>query len=214
MCSAAALSGPPEHAITIAERPRSTPSASHAAAPRAAIAAAAAARSRAARDAFDLSADFALLDRFAFVRRLFPAAEAEFHFHAAAFEVGPQRHERQTLLLQRAGQAPDLPGVEQQLSVTVGLVLREERAPVVGRDLDVRQPSLTVLQSDEAVAEHTSVQPDALDLGPRQDDPGLDPVHESIFVKRPAVGRDLLDAFVRHELPDPWPSRRRTLHEI
>src|SRR5215472_15574428 len=169
--SAAALSGPPEHATTIGARPRATPSRSQAVRARASRS-----RSAAAGDAFDFPADFALFDRFALVMQLFSTAEAELHLCEPALEIDAQRDERQALLLKRAGQALDLARVEQQLSVARRLVLGKEGATLVGRDAHVDQPRLTIAEPDKTVAQSTTVRPQALHLGAGEHETRFEPV--------------------------------------
>src|SRR5579863_5127105 len=186
-------------------RPSGTPSMSHASPTRAATSSMMRApapfgrrTSAAPGDAFDLPADFARFDGLALVMHLFSASEAELHFDDAALEVGAQRDQRKTFLLQRAHEALDLAAVHQQFSVAIRFVLREKRSAFVRGDMHVHEPRLPAAQPHKAVAEAAAVGPDALDLGAGEHYTRLDPVDERILVERPPVRGDRLDAVIRH----------------
>src|SRR5690348_13049336 len=192
--SAAALSAPPEHATMIVAAPRGTPSMSYAAAARAATPVA----SVAARDAFDLAADFTLFDRFTLVVRLLPSPKAQLDFHEAALEIGAQRDEGEPFFLERAGKALYLARVQEQLAIPIGLVLREKRAALVRRDADVHEPCFAAAQTHETVAKAAAVRAQALHLRARERDARLESVDEGVLVKRPPIRRDRLDAVLSH----------------
>src|SRR5271166_4696809 len=127
---------------------------------------------------------------------LFTLAEAELCLDHAALEIQAQRHERQTLLLQRAQHAPQLARVQKQLAIAARLVLREERPLAVRRDVDVDKPGLACFHADVSVGEREDVDAQALDLGAGEHETRLQALADEVFVEGPAIARDELDAVV------------------
>ena len=96
-----------------------------------------------------LALELALLDRLTLVADVLAARERDLHLRVAALEVEPRRDERQPLLLRLADQALDLAPVHEQLARALRLVV-VARGRRVGRDVDVVQPHLTVLDASRS----------------------------------------------------------------
>jgi hypothetical protein len=65
-----------------------------------------------------LSIEIAALQVVALVVQFLPATQSQGHFGASIGEVKIQRDQRETLLLDRPNQAPDLAAVEKQLTAS------------------------------------------------------------------------------------------------
>ena len=67
------------------------------------------------------------------------------------------------------------------------------RPVLVRRDVEVEQPHLAGDHPGVGVLERHVPGPERLDLGPLEDDPGLDELEDLVVVEGPAVARDRLD---------------------
>jgi len=102
--------------------------------------------------------------------------------------------------------------VQQQAALLFRLMV-EVVAESVGRDVQVLHPCLSVADRDVGVVHRDCLRPAALDLGPHQLHPGLEPFDDGVIVVGFFIGRK--DRFVRipsrHGSPrmvQGWTSRR------
>src|SRR3954468_16925223 len=150
--------------------------------------------------ALHLALELALLDRLALVADVLAPGQRDLDLRAWALEVQARRHQRQALLLGLADQPLDLALVHEQLARALGLMVLARRRPV-GRDVDVVQPHLAVLDRGVAVLELRLAAAEGLDLGAREHEAGLPLVHQVVAVARLAIGGDV--GHRRSTLADP-----------
>ena len=137
-----------------------------------------------------LALELALLDRLTLVDGVLAAGQSDLDLGVAAAEVQARGDQGQALLLLLADQPLDLAPVHEQLARALGLVVLA-RGGRVGRDVDVVQPHLAVLDRGVAVLEHRLALAQGLDLGPGEHDPALPPVEQVVAERGWAIGGDV-----------------------
>src|SRR5205807_9612303 len=127
-------------------------------------------------------------DRLPLVVLPLAAGEADLDLGSVAHEVEPERDQRIALLPDLADQARDLAAMEQQLASPLRLVLGDARLGL-RRHVTIIQPSLVVLDPDEAVAKVRPTAAERFDLGPQEPEAGLVRPVDAAVMKGPAIGR-------------------------
>jgi hypothetical protein len=158
-----------------------------------------------------LALHLAILDRLALVALVLAARQRDLHLGAhAAGEVDARRDEREALLARLADQPLDLRAVHEQLARALGLVVLP-RGRAVGRDVDVVEPDLAVVDGGVAVLDLRLALAQRLDFGAGQHHARLPLVEEVEAVRRLPVGRHVarsrLALGLRHGTPI-QPTRR------
>ena len=144
----------------------------------------------------------AFLSACALVVHLLPAGHRDLDFRPAVPEIDAGRDEGEAALGRLAGELGQLPPVDQELAVPLRLVVEPVAHRVLG-DLAADQPEFAVVDLGVGPVQGAVPVPQALDLGPDQDDPALEPVGQLVLVGRPPVPGDHLDVVA--PCP-PWPS--------
>ena len=123
---------------------------------------------------------------FALVPLLFAAGDGEFDFHFAAFEVHARGNQRQAALLSLAEQFADFFAVREQFSRAKRGMVRVT-AVLVGADVAVQEPELSVLDQAIGVLEIGLAGADGFDLGAGENDSDLEFIEQEIVVPRVPV---------------------------
>lgn len=114
------------------------------------------------------------------------AGDADIDFRLAVLEPDAQRHDRLALLLDLGFHLPQLGFVHQQLAGSIGIVIGVT-AEGVGLDRCADKPEFAIAQAGVRFTDRRLAIAQALDLGPVQNDPGLDAVLDKIVVGRAAI---------------------------
>src|SRR4051812_20412888 len=141
----------------------------------------------------DVAVSVPLGDVPALVALLLAPGEGELELRAAVLEVEARRHERQAFLLNLADQRFDLPAVEQQLAIPVGLVIRDVSLRVLV-DVGADQPDLAVAQVRVRLGERDPAVAEGLDLGAGQLQARFEAVQQVVVMPRTAILGDRLDS--------------------
>ncbi len=162
-------------------------------APRCAPAARARPHSPAALDVRHLAREIALgvavRDRSTLVVELLAARQPELDLGPTAGDVQLERHDRLALRAGATQQLVDLLAVEQQLAIALGLVV--VAVPLFERrNVGADQPGLALLDPGVCRRDVRLPGADRLDLGPFQDEPGLERVVDRELVARLPIEGD------------------------
>ena len=134
----------------------------------------------------------------ALVMELLALAQAQLHLDAAVLEIQRQGDQRDAVLHDAGLEFQYFPLVHQQALGAHGVTVKDV-AVLVGADVHAAGEKLTVFDGAEGVLEVYLPGADRLDLGPEKLDPGLKALEHEIFMKRLAVGCDLLGSrLLRH----------------
>src|SRR3954469_24368091 len=132
----------------------------------------------------------ALRDRVALLERALPAPERELHLHHPVREIDAQGDERESTLGGLADQSLDLLAVKKQLARSDRVVRPLVHRLLVGRDVHPLEPHLVPADARIRLGQRTTTATERLHLGPREDDPGLEPLEDLVVVTRLAVRDD------------------------
>lgn len=116
------------------------------------------------------------------------------HLDLAVFEVEPERHSGAAILPDAIMQPGNLALVQQQLAVALRVMVLAV-TEVVGGDMQVVQPGLAVFNDHKGVGQIGLAGPQGFHLGPHQDNAGLQPFFDMIFVEGALV---CADQFLTH----------------
>src|SRR5262249_18944023 len=136
-----------------------------------------------------LAAHLALAKRRALVVELLTTREPDLELRPAALEVEPERHQREPALGDLAGQALDLPLVEEQLAIPLRIVVGVG-AVAVWADVTAEEPPLAVPHRSVGVLEVHQSGAQGLHLRPAQDEPGLERLEDLVLVARATIRGD------------------------
>ena len=125
----------------------------------------------------------------AFVVKLLAAHDCNLSFHFAAFEIEPQRNDRQSLLHHLSLQPIDLPSMQQELSLSFRIVILAI-AVTVGRDMRADEVRLAVLEVDVAVLQIRASLAQRLHFGTCECDACFGFLQDEVVVKRLSVRGD------------------------
>jgi hypothetical protein len=139
----------------------------------------------------------AVADALALVELAFALGQGKRDLGLAGFEVELQRHQRVSLLVRFGVQARDLPFVQEELSHPQGLMVVVV-GKGVGADVHLVEPDFAVLDLGVGVFQVGFPQPQGLNLGAGQHEPGLVLVDDEVIVPRLAVLGDDLDGAFFH----------------
>jgi ribosomal-protein-alanine N-acetyltransferase len=139
----------------------------------------------------DLSLRVSLGDVAALVDRLLAAREGELDLRAAVLPVHPRRNERQPTLARLSDQRRDLAAVQEQLPVTLWIVIGD--VPLVVRgDVRADKPDLASTDVPERLPERRPPLTQGLHLRSSQHEPCLEPLEQLVVVARATVVDDQL----------------------
>ena len=149
--------------------------------------------------AVDLTARVLVCGVLPLVIQLFALAEGDLDLHAGILQIDGNRNNRVAVELDLLEQAHDLALMHQQ-AARAHRVFVEDVALLIGADVHLTQPELTVLDLTPCVLEVQRAETNGLDLRAEQLDAGLEAFLNKIFVKRLLVFRNDLDALAFHSL--------------
>src|SRR5688572_9892856 len=125
---------------------------------------------------------------------LFPLGERERYLSYAILEIEFQGNEREPLPLDRADQTTDFLAVEQQLARSRRFVVRVSAA-LVCLNVGVEQEHFAVTDDAVGIRNVRLAAAQRLDLGPAQNQAGLERLEDVIIEARALVLRDAHDVF-------------------
>src|SRR5438105_1766206 len=140
---------------------------------------------------FRLAIELAPLLAFALVEELLAANHRDLGLHSPAFEVEPERDDRQPLLDDLYLQSIDLAAVKKQFAFSLGLMVFAV-AMAVRRDVGADQERLAAAEIDVAILEVDPRLSERFDFGAGESDSGLDLLQDEVVVKRLAIRGDQL----------------------
>src|SRR5438105_5383770 len=125
----------------------------------------------------------------ALVPKFLSAGQADLDLDVVAYQVHAQRHDRQSLCTHLGVEILDLSLVEQQLATAVRLRVVPV-ALLVGCDVHLQQPRLTVLDAHVAVPQLRATRAQRLHLRAGQLDAGFDLLQDAELKRGTAIARE------------------------
>lgn len=147
-------------------------------------------------DLGDLPRCLLLFQRFAFIVRLLPLAQADLQLDSTLFKVDASRDDRKSTLVDFTGQLEDLGVMEQELTHPRRVRWIFPTALLIGADVHVINKDFAVLDAAKGFLETDLAESQRLDLGAGQDQAGLKDIVDKIVVIRLFVAGNKFDTHI------------------